>query len=830
MINISINSEVINKTDDHFTYNNRFRNVQTTEKALLDTILKGHSFCIAKLLNNGDDYCHRKKENFVSGQLIGIDIDNTNGKKGKLSDGEGYLSFEDAKNNKELQRTASFIYTTASHSKDHNRFRIIFVLKNSIADRDRFQKLIKHLTSTYSGDKAPTSVVQGFYGSTNAEHEFWGNVLDDHDLNELLKEAEVVSSKDYNLLNNMKYEVDEVSADTLNEIVKYIFLNGHLDNSIWWKVPTILKAYCKLPDEKIVEMIGKYVNDVGDVYEKLKYANKYINSMTLGTLIYYAKQNGYEIPNELYGRNKKLSFWTISKEKSKKSDSEDKIGVQLSFSKFNMFLYNNGFRIYEQDRGYQLVRINDRNQVEEITENYMRDFVFSYLKRNNDLYSSKKEKYLVEEMIRKSSGTLFSTTIKNMKSINAELDNYLITDSEIYVYFFYKNGFRKISEDSDEFRDYNDLKGLIWKNAIINRNFEKSDGKKSEHQRFIECVCTRDVDDNKEFQEDKFNTLKSVIGYLLNRHKKKTLTKAIVLLDEAITDGSEGGTGKSIFNEAIGKMRNMVLIDGRNLKLDNQFHFSDITLSTEVINIDDCARSFNFEKLYHSITGDITVEKKGKDRFTIPFQKAPNFCLSTNHIFNGHGNSHNRRIFEIEFTSYFNARHTPEDEFGHQLFNEWDESEWNRFDDFMCQCVQYFLNNGLVSYKQQNIEYKKLIENTSKELAEYLVKYIEPEIIYRTDFILDEYNNLQKDTISQTKMTQSANYYAEKYLGLHIFSELDRKINTNIFVITEDKHKTMTFWKKTNKYRIMSKESLNYLSSNENEEDEDNEIRELLKS
>jgi hypothetical protein len=827
MINISINTKVVNKTDENFVYNNRFRNVQITAKELLDTILEGHAFCVASLKSNEDGYCHKKTENFVSGHLICIDIDNKNAEDKKLSIDEGYLSFEEAKQSKELQTTASFVYTTPSHTSDHNRFRIIFVLKNSITDIDKFKKLIKHMIKKYSGDEVPKSVVQGFYGSTNAEHVFWGNVLDDNDVRELLKEAEVVSSKEYKRLNEMSFVDTDVSIDTIDEIVSYIFKNGHIDNSIWWKVPTILKAYCKLPDEEVIRIVGKYVDDVGDIREKLKYAEQYLHSMTLGTLIYYAQQNGYEMSAELIGNNKKIGFWKIIYDDKAKND-DSKFNVHISFTLFNRFLYNNGFRIYEQERGVQLVRINESNQIDEITENHMREFVFDFLNRNKDLYSNIKEKFMVEEKVRKSSSTLFSTTIKNMKSINAELEKHLIKDTKDYVYFFYKNGFRIISKDSDEFKSYKKLKGLIWKNAIINRDYKKSDGKKSEHQRFIECVCTREVDNKQEFQKDKYEALKSANGYLLNRHKKRTETKAIVLIDEDISDVAEGGTGKSIFNEAIGKMRNMALIDGRNLKLDNQFHFSDITLSTEVINIDDCARSFNFEKLYHSITGDITVERKGKDKFTIPFDKAPKFCLSTNHIFKGNGNSHNRRLVEIEFSSYFNANHTPEDEFGHQLFNDWDAKEWNRFDDFMCQSVQFYLNNGLVSYKQENTEYKKLIENTSQELAEYFVNYIFPEKIYCMDRTLNEYNDIQRDNITQTKLTQKINYYAEKYLSMTIHSEYNRKLKTKIFVITEDKKKTLKYWKNTDQYKILTQEVLANFSSEGIGEDQ--EIKEYIES
>lgn len=70
-------------------------------------------------------------------------------------------------------------------------------------------------------------------------------------------------------------------------------------------------------------------------------------------------------------------------------------------------------------------------------------------------------------------------------------------------------------------------------------------------------------------------------------------------------------------------------------------------------------------------------------------------------------------------SSYFNYKHTPLDEFGHMLFSDWDNDEWLRFDNFMINCSQYYLQNGLVSHDFNNLEVRKFIKETSFEFYEW---------------------------------------------------------------------------------------------------------------
>lgn len=70
-------------------------------------------------------------------------------------------------------------------------------------------------------------------------------------------------------------------------------------------------------------------------------------------------------------------------------------------------------------------------------------------------------------------------------------------------------------------------------------------------------------------------------------------------------------------------------------------------------------------------------------------------------------------------SAHFSYKHTPLDEFGHMLFTDWDDAEWLRFDNYMVNCEQYYLQNGLVSHEFHNLDARKFIKETSFEFYEW---------------------------------------------------------------------------------------------------------------
>jgi hypothetical protein len=131
-------------------------------------------------------------------------------------------------------------------------------------------------------------------------------------------------------------------------------------------------------------------------------------------------------------------------------------------------------------------------------------------------------------------------------------------------------------------------------------------------------------------------------------------------------------------------------------------------------------KDFDFEKLFSVVTDDMSIEYKNKHPFQLQFEKSPKILVSTNFTIKGNGDSYRDRMFEIEFSDHYNADWKPIDEFGHLFFDEWNDEEWNLFDNFMVECLQLYLDEGLIIYKQINRDEKKLLMETSSDFLDFM--------------------------------------------------------------------------------------------------------------
>lgn len=72
-----------------------------------------------------------------------------------------------------LAANAAWIYTTASHKPEAERFRIVFRLPQRINDPELYKALVTLLTRTLGGDRSCTDPCRLFYGHDTAEHPLW---------------------------------------------------------------------------------------------------------------------------------------------------------------------------------------------------------------------------------------------------------------------------------------------------------------------------------------------------------------------------------------------------------------------------------------------------------------------------------------------------------------------------------------------------------------------------------------------------------------------------------------------------------------------------------
>src|SRR5690625_7470290 len=85
---------------------------------------------------------------------------------------------------------------------------------------------------------------------------------------------------------------------------------------------------------------------------------------------------------------------------------------------------------------------------------------------------------------------------------------------------------------------------------------------------------------------------------------------------------------------------------------------------------------------------------------TIPFEMLPKFIFTTNYGDLAQGRHGERRRKVLLVGQYFNAEHQPIDEFGHRLFDEWDDDQWVLFYIFIFECISQYIKVGVVVYLQ----------------------------------------------------------------------------------------------------------------------------------
>lgn len=110
----------------------------------------------------------RSIENFVLAQHIAIDMDS----------GDERSSFDTLLQHDLVQMYGSLMHTTPSHTADHPRARIIFVLDEPITDAAKYQTAAKFMVAQFDGsDEACTDASRFFYGAYNCDMWFSDNVL-----------------------------------------------------------------------------------------------------------------------------------------------------------------------------------------------------------------------------------------------------------------------------------------------------------------------------------------------------------------------------------------------------------------------------------------------------------------------------------------------------------------------------------------------------------------------------------------------------------------------------------------------------------------------------
>ena len=439
-------------------------------------------------------------------------------------------------------------------------------------------------------------------------------------------------------------------------------------------------------------------------------------------------------------------FWTKS----------EKGVVKIVHISFKNFLEDHGFYKFspEGSNNYVFVKVTN-NLIEHASEKQIKDFVLNFLLDVDDTsiynYFAECTRYFREE---------FLTLLSSLKV-------FFIEDTKDTAYLYYSNCAVKITKDNIVPIDYLDLNGYVWKDHVINRVFDICEVTNCDYQVFINNIAGE--------SDARTRSMESTIGFLLHGWKNLSYCPATILNDEVISDNPEGGTGKGLFMTGLGHMKKLVVIDGKSFNFEKSFAYQLVSADTQILCFDDVHKNFNFEKLFSVVTEGLTLEKKNKDAIKIPFAKSPKVAITTNYAIRGKGNSFARRKWDLELNQFYNKEFTPLVEFGKLMFGEWNDNDWCQFDNYMIQCLQLFLEHGLLKSEFINLKTRTLVADTSHAFIEWCgildtkphPKLLKNKRIYKNDLYVDftddypDYAQRGASAVSRNKFGKWLMSYAE---------------------------------------------------------------------
>ena len=166
---LAINKKIINRNELNDTKANAegWENLDPSPKELASLINAGYA--LSPQFRDG----YRKTENFICAGYIGVDID----------DG---MTVEEALANDFVKKYSSIFYTTARHTPEAHRFRIIFELETPIADPEIMRLALIGVGKKFGGDPKIKDAARMFFGSRGSKPTVFGNILPQDQFDEII--------------------------------------------------------------------------------------------------------------------------------------------------------------------------------------------------------------------------------------------------------------------------------------------------------------------------------------------------------------------------------------------------------------------------------------------------------------------------------------------------------------------------------------------------------------------------------------------------------------------------------------------------------------------
>ena len=298
---------------------------------------------------------------------------------------------------------------------------------------------------------------------------------------------------------------------------------------------------------------------------------------------------------------------------------------------------------------------------------------------------------------------------------NLDLPFHRDAKNEINLYL--QTGYLKITSENILFKTYAELEGVVWRESTIEVPFTELNYQKSSYEVFL---GNTQKNDKKRIS----NTMK-VLGYLMHRYNFHSKMKIACFTDELISMEANGGTGKNLTLELLGFTRSMVVINGKRLNLRNRFTFQKVEDYHDVILLNDVRKNLDIEDLYSDTSEGIEVEKKGINATSKDRNTTSKFVITANYRKLVSSGSTRRRVVDVFYSDYYNYKFTVADEFQKELFNDFNQDEWNQVITFAIRCCQLYLKEGLP--KSKSLEEEALEMSTPNGFVEFMDLVIQKE-------------------------------------------------------------------------------------------------------
>jgi len=341
--------------------------------------------------------------------------------------------------------------------------------------------------------------------------------------------------------------------------------------------------------------------------------------------------------------NKDIVFW-----------KDTQTGCRVKQYELRLFLQDKGFgRFKTSDSRLESTSLfrNNNGVLEPYNENQIKRWVRRYLESIKDtdfnsVFAVDSEfdeihKFDVLTMWQKFSETMLKTQVlddldeSGDESLESDLPIKMFYDSKDECFIRFKNGVVKITKDKIELLKKDDIKNdtCVWESSILKRDIKITKNTDGMFSKFFKQSMYRQKKDvegikdwTKEYElndsaREELTSLRTAYGYLIHDHNTADVSKLVFFIDSNSELGKpEGGNGKSVVMESIEHFKKRASMDGKmfNTGSGGQFQFSNVDIDSRFVMIDDIKPEFKIDNLFSMITGDMQVEKKGKDKFIIP--------------------------------------------------------------------------------------------------------------------------------------------------------------------------------------------------------------------